>query len=85
MVLLEIDEILVPSDLLDRTKSGDISAKNEIRKLVDGLHIYMHNIVMDSDDYSVVTLRELQFLGIIESVKINIPDDSGIGAINAAD
>lgn len=59
-MLLEIDEVFVNRQLWQRVLAGDEAARDELRKELDGLVLYLHALSVSGDDGVVVTLRELQ-------------------------
>lgn len=69
MTLMEIDEVLVPKALWDnRAQPG---AKADLRAYVDNLQLYLHNLVMDTNEpLQRVTLRELEGEDIVDSVVV---------------
>jgi len=67
-MFLEIDQIMVPQELLDYARSGDNFAKRELAKLCDGLILYQH---VFHGDGAVVSLMELCKLGVITSVVVH--------------
>ena len=78
MALVEVDDVAVDARLLERAKGGDAMAKSEIAKALDGLVTYMHALTM-SDDETILTVRELENLGIVTAITLSTaPDDVSI-------
>jgi len=67
-MLMEIDQVLVPRRLWE---TRDADTYGELAEFIEGLVTYFHNLVIDDgEDYVVVTLRDLEEAGILESVTL---------------
>lgn len=71
-MLVEIDEFVVDKNLWQRAEAGDRAAKDEIRTEIDGMFLYMHALSMPEGNWHVVTLRDLERLGIVGSVELHM-------------
>lgn len=69
-MIIEINEVLVNKDELKKIKMGDCTAKEKLRRELDQMSLYVHNIIPYPDDM-ICTVKELEDLGVIDSVKIN--------------
>ncbi len=57
-MLMEIDEIMVPAELWRHAKAGNSHSLDRLRKYVDSLELYMHNMT-DYPESIVVTLMHV--------------------------
>ena len=69
MALMEIDEVAVDRDLYEQAKSGDETARQKLRTAINGLMLYLHAMPVE-DSEAVVTVRQLQEIGVIDSVTV---------------
>jgi len=69
MTLMEIDEVAIKKTLWNAVRAGDKEALTELRKFVDGMNIYFHNLPTEEDEV-LVTLRDLERHLVVESVNI---------------
>lgn len=65
---MEIDEVIVDSQLWAKAKAGDAAAVISLRAKVDGLVLYMHGLSGIGGE--AVTLRELEAAGVVDSVVV---------------
>lgn len=68
-MLLEIDQAAVNAKDWELAKQGDQAAKNRIAGKLDRMITYLHAFPV-AEDETVVTLRELADLNIINSVEL---------------
>lgn len=72
MALVEMDQIFIDRALFERAQNGDSAAKDEIRKELDGMVLYMHALtVLDTEDGVFVTIRQLEGLNILNHVTLH--------------
>lgn len=72
MALVEIDDVFIDRALFERAKQGDIAAKEDIKKELDGMVLYMHALtVPDSEDGVFVKVRELEDLNIVQAITLH--------------
>ena len=68
-MLIEIDQVAIESKLWARVLAGDVAAKAQVRAEVNGLELYLHALSVSSDTHTVVTLRQLDALNLIDWVR----------------
>lgn len=56
-MFVECDEVIVPEDLYNAAKSGDVVAKPELKRRFDGMTTYVHLLLGVSG--IKITVREL--------------------------
>lgn len=62
-MVMECDELAVPTELWNRASTGDDAAKEELRKMFDGMVLYVHVLCLETDpniaaNYKLITTRE---------------------------
>jgi len=68
-MLLEIDEVAVPTELWVRVRHGNKQAIEALQEMIDGLEIYMHAFGCGKDD-TIISLRQLERAGVAGTVVI---------------
>lgn len=73
-MLVEIDQFVVAKDLWDKALGGDMDARAQVEKQLDGLELYMHALSLPDPaaDYVVLTLHDLEALNIVRSIRVNV-------------
>lgn len=70
--LMEIDQVAIERQLLERAKKGDAAALADIRAMLHNLHLYMHLLSLDpTKEYEMVTLRELEGANLLDEIRCN--------------
>lgn len=68
-MILEIDQVVVKKELWQKALKKDVEAINNLRQELHGLVLYFHNIIVEPDS-QVVSIRELEDIGVIAYVEI---------------
>ena len=70
-MFMEIDQVALPKGMWADACMGAENGVERARKYVDGLDLYTHALSAHPKDYEWVSLRDLEFWNIVESIKIN--------------
>lgn len=69
----EVFVVFLPTEMLNRLRERDSTAIQQAQEMLGGVVIYDHIFSLSpDDDWSPVSLGELEFLGAIGSVTLNI-------------
>lgn len=68
-MIVEIDEVVVHEGDWQLALKGDKEAVRRIQDDIDGIEIYMHNIMASGE---IVTLRQLECAGVVEGAQIKV-------------
>ena len=69
-MIVELDEVLVSESLWNSVLAGDQNSKSKLRELLSGTDLYCHHIEAIGDENFIISLRDLEHVGIVKSVKI---------------
>lgn len=82
---MEIDEVVVNTELWKLCLAGDSNARKELAKQLTGLELYLHAMPWNPATETVVTLRDLEGANVVDYVKIGAPFNPGVVEIVGPD
>jgi hypothetical protein len=68
---VEVDEIAVPEAVWQKACEGDVVARQEIGKIINGLELYFHAMGIP-EDWTVIKLTDLEKARIYVTVKVSL-------------
>lgn len=68
-MMMETDEVAIEKSLWAKVVAGDAEARKQVMSEIDGLVLYMHNLSVSPDTHEAVTLRTLEGMNLLDSVR----------------